>query len=515
MSAPQHSSPVSTAPDPLAVEPSSSPPASPAAAAGPGTEAASLQGAAGPAPHSTAPGSPSAPSSSGSSGPVLATGGLQTAESAAAAGKLPPRLIVFNPDGQTFDIAVDKLREDQLAAAAEAAAVERRREQQRAAAAALGPGGARPAGGSRAEQQDPDVAVWRAAYARQKLLVLLSLTADVIYLIVLLILRLGWGADGGGGAPQLGTAAKFFVGSHPDTTSISFIAGTIFTDIIALYGVIQDYPSVVTLFIVWSVVLGAFAILEMPLFFMLLRLLLLVLAFQLRFSMARLHSMLPPASLAHLVATLGSRTASAGRAVWGATTRPAGGQSCGKLEAFLSGSPKFDFVAERLRKLPRRRDVTLLLPLTSVPSGSWLRAGIEPKIVTDFVKNLVLTKNYPTVEALLEEGSAETLAGTKVLFTQEDGRVYAEFEGLAGARGIVLPLPRSFKKVTVFSVANDQLVDAAAPSNNTSAPGRRLSACGCYQAYCTARVTCCGSCTSMTKDKYGLQSGVCSNSDIC
>ncbi len=81
----------------------------------------------------------------------------------------PPQ-IVFNPDGQTFDIAVDKLREDQLAAAAEAAAAERRREQQRAAAAAMGPAGARPAGGSRAEQLDPDVAVWRAAYARQKVL---------------------------------------------------------------------------------------------------------------------------------------------------------------------------------------------------------------------------------------------------------------------------------------------------------------------------------------------------------
>lgn len=29
--------------------------------------------------------------------------------------------------------------------------------------------------------------------------------------------------------PAVSTAAKFFVGSHPDTTSISFIAGTIFT----------------------------------------------------------------------------------------------------------------------------------------------------------------------------------------------------------------------------------------------------------------------------------------------
>lgn len=164
----------------------------------------------------------------------------------------PPQ-IVFNPDGQTFDIAVDKLREDQLAAAAEAAAAERRREQQRAAAAALGPAGARPAGGSRAEQLDPDVAVWRAAYARQKvrwdshdslkprtacmrpptegstasdaccvlmptlladacfpagpslpqLLVLLTLAIDVVYLIVLLVLRLAWGGSNGeGSAPD-------------------------------------------------------------------------------------------------------------------------------------------------------------------------------------------------------------------------------------------------------------------------------------------------------------------------
>ena len=245
----------------------------------------------------------------------------------------PLRQIVFNPDGQTFDIAVDKLREDQLAAAAEAAAAERRRAHQRAAAAALGPGGARQQGGSRAEQLDPDVVAWRATYARQKvccalcvdgtvrfttccmaslavwvtassrmrrtsrlrhfarplppfpcqLLVLLSLTADVIYLVVLLVLRLAWGGNGEASAPSrefihapakssclllrvslpwlgvgvrelsgrwealamaqrpptlfapyslppaVGTAAKFFAGSHPDTTSISFISGTIFT----------------------------------------------------------------------------------------------------------------------------------------------------------------------------------------------------------------------------------------------------------------------------------------------
>ncbi len=59
---------VSTAADPPAVEPSSSPPASPSAVADAGTESASLQGAAGPAAHGTAPASPSAPSSSGAGG---------------------------------------------------------------------------------------------------------------------------------------------------------------------------------------------------------------------------------------------------------------------------------------------------------------------------------------------------------------------------------------------------------------------------------------------------------------
>lgn len=49
------------------------------------------------------------------------------------------------------------------------------------------------------------------------------------------------------------------------------------------------------------------------------------------------------------------------------------------------------------------------------------------------------------VEALVEAGSATTLAGTQVIFTLTDGRVYAEFEGLAGARGLVLPLARAFK----------------------------------------------------------------------
>ena len=103
----------------------------------------------------------------------------------------------------------------------------------------------------------------------------------------------------------MSSAAKFFVGRHPATTSVSFLAGSMFTgeqagskqarnspssscslalsslslrvpipipptihqrallalpvaaaDLIALYGTVQDYPSVLTLFIVWSVVLG-------------------------------------------------------------------------------------------------------------------------------------------------------------------------------------------------------------------------------------------------------------------
>lgn len=70
--------------------------------------------------------------------------------------------------------------------------------------------------------------------------------------------------------------------------------------------------------------------------------------------------------------------------------------TCGSLEAFLRTGPKFDFVAERLHKLPRR-DFTLLLPLTSVPTGSWLRPGLPRSIVNDLVRNLVLTRNYRSV----------------------------------------------------------------------------------------------------------------------
>ena len=66
------------------------------------------------------------------------------------------------------------------------------------------------------------------------------------------------------------------------------------------------------------------------------------------------------------------------------------------LKAFLRSGPQFDFVAEHLPRL-RRRDATLLLPLASLPSGSWLAPGIPREVVKDFVANLVLTRNYRTV----------------------------------------------------------------------------------------------------------------------
>lgn len=69
-----------------------------------------------------------------------------------------------------------------------------------------------------------------------------------------------------------------------------------------------------------------------------------------------------------------------------------------------------------------------------------------------------------------------------------------------------LPSPCPSQKVTVFSVGNDQL--GSAPGNTTSA-GRRLTACGCQGAYCTARIPCCGTCVNMSTDRYGLQSGTC------
>lgn len=117
------------------------------------SRAASLQGAAG------VPGSPAAlPVSAGDHG---------TADA-----RLPPRLIIFHPDGQTFGIGVDKLREHELQRAAEAAAAQRRRQQQREAAAAVGSGAAgdavASAPGSREEGFDENYPGWRQLYAKQK-----------------------------------------------------------------------------------------------------------------------------------------------------------------------------------------------------------------------------------------------------------------------------------------------------------------------------------------------------------
>ncbi|KAL4458837.1 hypothetical protein ABPG75_013702 [Micractinium tetrahymenae] len=242
---------------------------------------------------------------------------------AAADGRLPPRLIVFHPDGATFGIGVDKLREQELQRAAEAAAAQRRRQQQRAAAAAAGSGAAgdsaASAPGSREEGFDDNYPGWRQLYSRQKQILVGVLLLDVAYLVVLLVLHLVWGNSGA--EPSLSGAEEFFVGSHPESTSISYLAGSLFTDLVALYGAVQNYASVVTLFIVWSVVLGAFAILEMPLLFIIIHLILLVAAFQLRFSMARLRNMLPPTSLGIFLSAAGRSMAASGIAAWTSATQ--------------------------------------------------------------------------------------------------------------------------------------------------------------------------------------------------
>lgn len=102
----------------------------------------------------------------------LASGPTATHQGSEAADKLPPRLIVFYPDG-SFGIGVDKAREGELKAAAEAVAAVRRREQRAAAAAALNragdalPSGQRPPA-DLPEGSESQFAAWRAAFLRQK-----------------------------------------------------------------------------------------------------------------------------------------------------------------------------------------------------------------------------------------------------------------------------------------------------------------------------------------------------------
>lgn len=244
-----------------------------------------------------------------------------TGQHSAQDARLPPRLIIFHPDGQTFGIGVDKLREEELQRAAEEAAAERRR-QQRAAAADSGASaeGRASASAAREEGFDENYPGWRQLYARQKFILAGVLVLDVAYLVALLVLRLVWGNSDTD--PRMSGAAEFFLGSHPESTSVSYLAGSLFTDLVALYGTIQNYASVITLFIIWSVVLGAFAILEMPLLFIIIRLLLLVAAFQLRFSMARLRNMLPPTTLGAYLSVAGRSVAETSSAVWAGASRP-------------------------------------------------------------------------------------------------------------------------------------------------------------------------------------------------
>lgn len=151
---------------------------------------------------STADGGP--PSPCYASGSVAAHALAQPPSPQLATPRLPPRLVVFQPDG-LFDIGIDPRRRHLLkpsraalsaSSAAEAAAL-----RQRQAAAAL----------AQAEEEgEAMLAGWQRAYGRQKVLLLVCLLIDLAYLVALAIVRCVWSNNGSGEVQAASTCTSLF-----------------------------------------------------------------------------------------------------------------------------------------------------------------------------------------------------------------------------------------------------------------------------------------------------------------
>ena len=197
---------------------------------------------------------------------------------------------------------------------------------------------------------------WQAAYLRHKLAMLALLATDLAYLIALLAVSSSWdryrdpreswvypgppaaGAGrrakaarlpprlgiasrelvvikGGAAAHPFGAAAhplaalpslvpavtgvaRYFVGANPkDDNSVTFIVAAALTDVLAGIGVVREISGVMTLFFIWSGILLIFGVLELTGFFVTLRAVLVLAAFQLRFSLAAVQNQMPPTNL--------------------------------------------------------------------------------------------------------------------------------------------------------------------------------------------------------------------------
>ncbi|GAB4821762.1 hypothetical protein N2152v2_008808 [Parachlorella kessleri] len=154
-----------------------------------------------------------------------------------------------------------------------------------------------------AVDEDPafNYAGWRRICKRNRLTFIILTVVDIVYVLVLLGLRLTYGTHNDG--PD-SPAAQFFIG-RPCNLKIPFLVVAVCTDAVVVLAALRNYSPLLSLFVMWSVILVAFAIMAMPLLFLFLRVSLVVGAFQLRYSISRMRNMMAPTNLAEWIFSAG------------------------------------------------------------------------------------------------------------------------------------------------------------------------------------------------------------------
>jgi hypothetical protein len=143
---------------------------------------------------------------------------------------------------------------------------------------------------------------WSRELHQQKVVFYVTLAIDLLYLLSLLIIRAIWTTNDTQDSETEETSVAVFFISKPSELSMAFIIAAVLTDCLATYAVYSDLATVVTLFIIWSLLLAAFCIGRLPLFFIIIRGIIVLLAIQLRISMGRVNTLQAPMNAAGWVA---------------------------------------------------------------------------------------------------------------------------------------------------------------------------------------------------------------------
>lgn len=205
----------------------------------------------------------------------------------------PPRLVVFQPNGQ-IELAVDPKRITPPPPPPTSSNAITNLIHGNLPTMAISPS-------TRNAIFPAEYEVWSRELHQQKILFYVTLAIDLIYLLALLIIRAIWSANDIQDSDDESSAAVFFI-SKPSELSMAFIIAAILSDGLATYAVYSDLATVVTLFIIWSLLLAAFSIGRLPLFFIIIRVMIVLLAIQLRISMGRINTLQAPMNAAGWVA---------------------------------------------------------------------------------------------------------------------------------------------------------------------------------------------------------------------